>query len=261
MGRVGGDGISDPARSLALLWGTRRRSGFGPKSEVDLEKIVLAAIRMADEEGLPSLSMRRIGAALGVSAMSLYTYVPGKAELIDVMVDVVCGEVVHSERAAVGWRPRLERVAREHWALCRRHPWLLQVSGGRPRLGPRAIAKYEHELRAVEGVGLSDIEMDLVVALVVDHAESAARRAVEAARLRTHSGQTDEQWWRAHGSLIDPLAGGGGFPLASRVGSAVGTAYGTPYPAEFSYEFGLGRLLDGIGMLVEACAARSETNG
>lgn len=67
---------------------------------------------MADAEGLAALSMRRVADALGVAPMSLYTYVPSKAELIDVMLDAVYGELARPEPEAGGWRARLAFAAR-----------------------------------------------------------------------------------------------------------------------------------------------------
>ncbi len=245
----------DPARNLALLWGEQRRSGRKSRFDLSLEKIVSAAVDIADNEGLGALSMRQVGQSLGVSAMSLYTYVPGKAELIDLMVDNVYGETSKPDDVPGGWRVRLDLVARENWALFLRHPWLSQIRCGRPALGPHAMAKYDYELRAVADIGLTDVEMDSVVSLVADHAEGAARRAVDALRMERDSGLTDEQWWRVHGPLLSSLIDAERFPMAVKVGSAVGAAHGTAYPAEHAFEFGLARLLDGIGFLVRARAA------
>ncbi|MGH3040249.1 MAG: TetR/AcrR family transcriptional regulator [Gaiellaceae bacterium] len=97
------------------------------------------------------LTMRRVADRLGVGAMSLYRYVPFKAELVDLMVDRVSGQ---TDRRPVsgGWRARLERIAWENRRLYERHPWLLQVFPGRPPLGPGVLEKYERELSPLEGV-------------------------------------------------------------------------------------------------------------
>ena len=160
-------GGGDPARSMALLW--RRRDGGAPagRSGISVDRIVGAAIEVADREGLAALSMRRVAEQLGVGTMSLYTYVPGKAELIDVMLDTVMDETARPDSVEGGWRPWLELVARENRNLTLRHPWLAQVSSSRPPLGPGMIAKYDYELRAVDGVGLTEAVMDAVLTLVL----------------------------------------------------------------------------------------------
>jgi len=71
--------------------------------------VAAAAIAIADADGLAALSMRRVAERLGVKAMSLYTYVPGKAELIDLMFDSVLAEVAADDGGG-DWRTRLERV-------------------------------------------------------------------------------------------------------------------------------------------------------
>src|SRR5687767_6127641 len=79
----------DPARTLALLWRAREPSRRGPRPRLDVDAVVAAAIALADERGLAAVSMRALAKRLGVSAMTLYGYVPGKDELIDLMLDAL----------------------------------------------------------------------------------------------------------------------------------------------------------------------------
>ena len=72
-------------------------------------------------------------------------------------------------------RERLEQVARVQLDDCRAHPWLLEVTGVRPWLGPHMADRYEWQLRAVEGIGLDDVEMDQTVTLVAAFATGVAR--------------------------------------------------------------------------------------
>ena len=102
-------GGGDPKRTMALLWGIGKKPTRGPKPGLSVGRIVGAAIEVADAEGLAALSMRRVADRLGIGTMSLYTYVPGKAELIDVMLDTVLGEVAESGDVEPGWRAGLER--------------------------------------------------------------------------------------------------------------------------------------------------------
>lgn len=254
-------GGGDPARTMALLWGTAKKPTRGPKQGLSVEGIVRVAIEAADAEGLEALSMRRVAKRLGVSTMSLYTYVPAKAELVDVMLDAVMGEATRpadaADAAGGGWRRRLEAVARENRALYLRHPWVLQIAAtSRPPLGPNVMDKYEHELRAVDGIGLSDVDMDSVLTLVLGYVEGAARREVEAARAEERTGKTDEEWWRANAPLLEKVFDAGRYPTAARVGAAAGAAYEAAYDPERAFEFGLQRVLDGIGTFVRQRTAR-----
>jgi AcrR family transcriptional regulator len=245
-------GSGDPARSLALLWRTGERPTRGRKAELSVDRIVQAAIEVADADGLAALSMRRVAERLGVGTMSLYTHVPGKAELLDVMLDTVLGETARPEEVPGGWRARLEQIARENWALFHRHPWMLQIATARPPLGPNVTAKYDYELRAIDGIGLADVEMDSVLSLVLGHAAGAARSAIEAAQVARLSGESDRQWWEARAPLLDRIFDARRFPTAARVGQAAGEAYGAASDPEHAFEFGLQRVLDGIEALVEA---------
>ncbi|GAA3686389.1 TetR/AcrR family transcriptional regulator [Nonomuraea antimicrobica] len=243
-------GRGDPARSLALLWRTSERASRKGRPELSVERIVRAAIEVADAEGLQALSMRRVAERLGVGTMSLYTYVPGKPELFDVMLDEVYGETARPDDVPGGWRGGLEQIARENWALYLRHPWLLQVAANRPVLGPNVTAKYEYELGAVDGIGLSDLEMDSVITLITGFVHGAARGAVEAAQAESLTGLTDEQWWAAHAPFLARIADTTRYPVASRVGQAAGQELQGAYSPEHAFEFGLERILDGIEALV-----------
>jgi AcrR family transcriptional regulator len=249
-------GSGDPAKSLELLW---RRPAHpqrtrGPKPALSVDQIVTAALKIADAEGLAAMSMRRVADELGVGAMTLYRYFPGKGELLDVMLDTVYGElprhVVSGE-----WRARLDEVARENRELYLRHPWLLQVATSRPPLGPNVMAKYEWELTTVDGIGLTDIEMDSTVALVNGYVHGAVRTAVEARQVIQRSGLTDKEWWLAHVPHLDQIGDLEKFPLSARVGTAVGSEFDAPYDSEHAFEYGLERLLDGISALVANRAA------
>src|ERR671917_1860237 len=115
----------DPTRSMELLWGLAAKPTRGPKQGLTVERIVGTAVALADAEGLDAVAIRRLAEALEVGAMSLYTYVPGKAELVDLMLDHVYGEqladmIGRSRAGDGGWRSRLEARARADWAMYER---------------------------------------------------------------------------------------------------------------------------------------------
>ncbi|MFC4909953.1 TetR/AcrR family transcriptional regulator [Actinomadura gamaensis] len=245
-------GAGDPRRSLELLWGVRERPRRGPRPKLTPEQIVDRAIEIADADGLEAVSIRRIAEDLGVSPMSIYTYVPGKAELLDAMLDRAMGEIVPPGDEPSGWRERVSHVARENWRIYHAHPWLLQVATGRPPLGPNLLGKYEHELNTVEGLGLTDVEMDSAIALINGLAESAARTSVNRAQAERRTGMTDLEWWEATAPFLEKQVDLSRYPLGSRVGSAAGEAYGSPVGPEYAFEFGLALILDGIEALIAA---------
>jgi AcrR family transcriptional regulator len=246
-------GGGDPKRSIELLWGLHPPPARGPKPRLSVPEITRAAIELADTEGLAALSMRRVAEQVGVSAMSLYTYVPGKAELIDLMLDAVYGEAAQAGDVAGDWRARLTSIARANWALYLRHPWLLQVATTRPPLGPNTSEKYEHELRAVAGIGLTEIEMDSIVTVVLGYVHGTARGAVAAVQAVQRTGMTDAEWWAAHAPLLERVMDGSRYPLGRRVGTVVGETYGAAgVDPEEVFEFGLQRLLDGFAQFIRS---------
>ena len=238
-------GSGDPQRTIDLLWGVHRRRR-GPKPSLSGEQVVAKAIQLADRGGLSRLSMRRLADELGITAMSLYGYVPSKAELLDVMADRAYGEITVRHDLATPWQARLAALAGQHWALLLSHPWLLQIATSRPLLGPNMTALYDAELAAIDGLGRTDTDMDLIVSLLDDYVRGAARPAVEAAEAQTRTGISDQQWWQTYGPLLADVLDPGRYPTALRVGAAAGAEYGAAHDPARSFNFGLRRVIDGI---------------
>ena len=184
--------------------------------------------------------------------MTLYTYVPGKAELIDLMLDVAYRRMPLTDSTGRPWRERLTAVADQNRALFTAHPWASAVSTLRPPLGPGLMAKYEHELAALDGLGLGDVEMDDALTYVLGFVQANARTAVDARAAQVDTALTDEQWWAANAPLLDQVFDRETYPLAVRVGSAAGAAQGSAYDPERAYRFGLERVLDGIAAVLRS---------
>lgn len=243
---------AESMRRMALLWGPQNEPG---RSGLTIKAIVSAAIAIADAQGAEALSMRSVAEKLGAGAMSLYTHVPGKSELVDLMFDTAYGELYTSVEEPLqqgSWQAGLRFIARRNWELYRAHPWMLQIPLERPVLGPHASLKYEAELRPLDGLGLSDIEMDAALTLVLTHVEGCARALRLLERTRQTSGMTDVEWWVTQAPLMETLIEPGRFPIADRVGVAVGEAYQAAGNPEFVFTFGLERILAGIEDLIQA---------
>lgn len=117
------------------------------------EQMVAAAIRLADADGLDAVTMRRVAAEIGAGAMSLYTYVPDREHLIDLMVDAVASE---PELPALtgDWRADLFALVAMQRDLMRRHRWLPGALTGRGLTGRNLLGYLEHGLGAMEPTGL-----------------------------------------------------------------------------------------------------------
>ena len=242
----------DPARTLALLWrdpaAVPRR---GPRRALSLDAVVATATAIARDRGLAAVTMRELARALAVAPMTLYTYLPGKAELLDLMLDAAYAGLPRTGTTGRPWRQRLATIADENRALYQAHPWAIAVSTRRPPLGPGSIAKYEYELSALAGLGLTDVEMDDCLTYLLDFVQANARAAADARTARQRSGLTDQQWWQSAGPVLARYLDPDRYPLATRVGSAAGQAHGTAYHPDHAYRFGLRRVLDGLATLIE----------
>ncbi len=247
-------GAGDPARTLKLLWrepGDPADNRRGPRQGLSVEQVVAAAIGLADTDGLSAVTMRQVARVLGVVPMSLYTYVPGKAELLDLMLDTVYRQLPRGDLSGLGWRERLATVAQENREMFNRHPWIAEVSTSRPPLGPGQMAKYEHELRAFEGLGLDDVEMDDALTFLLGFVQAAARTSAETATARKDGAMSEEQWWAANAPLLARVFDETKYPTAARVGAAAGAANGAAYDPDRAYTFGLQRVIDGLGALID----------
>lgn len=242
--------VHNPVRTLSLLWGPQDRPS---RSGLSVRTIVLAAVELADADGIDAVSMRQIAEKLGVGAMSLYTHVPSKTELTDLMSDTALRDLyqdLDEPRREGDWRAGLTFVAHRNWDLFLRHPWLLDIAGFRPVVGPHLSDKYEAELRPLEGIGLEDVEMDSVLTLVLTHVEGAARSHLAQLNAQRASGQTDAQWWMQVGPILEKVMDSQRFPVSGRVGSAAGQAHQAPGDPRHILDFGLERILDGVAALI-----------
>ncbi|WP_049580017.1 TetR/AcrR family transcriptional regulator [Streptomyces sp. SBT349] len=233
----------DISRSLELMWQGREISARGPRPALTLDGIVTAAVGLADREGLAALSMRRVAAELGVGTMSLYRYVPGKGELLDLMLDHVSAtddEEAEKIREA-DWRSAMEIIGRATYRHYHDHPWLLQVNQARPLLGPNALHGFDIALAALGGLGLTGPEKINVIMTIDSYITGIARHYVLLRQASEESGVTDEEFWAAQEPIMVTAMATGAYP---HVFSLDEEAFGTD--AEETVRFGLDLVLDGI---------------
>lgn len=238
-------GGGDIVRTLELLWDTGRRPSRGPKPALTLDRIVEAAVQVADAEGLDAVSMRRVAGELGTGAMSLYRYVPGKAELLDLMLDRVQRPSENPADLGDGdWRSALEALGRATLALYRRHPWLLQVNQSRPILGPSALDGMEKVLTLIKPMGLTDPELVSAIIMIDGYVVGAARTQLYQREVERRTGLTDAEFWQAQVPTLEKVMATGRYPVLAALSN---DAFGTDFD---HFEFGLQRILDGLEVIV-----------
>jgi AcrR family transcriptional regulator len=243
-------------RTLALLWRARGGGGEptrGRRPTLTVERIVAAAIATADADGLAAASMHRVAKELGAGTMTLYTYVPGKAELVDLMVDDVLVErrlPGPGEPRPADWREQVALYADRTREAYRNHPWLCEVSRVRPPLGPGQLAGQEYLLSIVDGLGLPPAQAVAAANGIGTYIDANAALGAENTRLERSTGQSTEAWWHQRSSFWENYFVVDAHPSINRVWLGGGFDQTAEAQGDAAYEFGLRRMLDGIQALV-----------
>lgn len=122
------------------------------------ERVLAAAVQLADTEGLPALTMRGLAARLGVEAMSLYHHLPGKEGLLDGLIDAVVGEIEAATGrlpGATDWRAALKQRFLAARQVMLRHPWAPGLFGSRHGIPEGVLRYYEGVLGTLIEAGFS----------------------------------------------------------------------------------------------------------
>lgn len=151
-----------------LLWSEPAPPKRGPRPTLTLPMIANTGIELADEGGLAAVTMEAVAQRLGLTKMALYRYVPGKAELIALMVEAALGAPSAAPARTKSWRAALRSWARELFAIFSEHPWSLEATIGAERLvGPNEVAWLERPLAVLADTGLRGADkLDIVVTLI-----------------------------------------------------------------------------------------------
>jgi AcrR family transcriptional regulator len=236
--------VSDPAQpetpdlphAHAVTWGVAALPHRGPKRELTTERIVEAAIALADEHGLEAVSMGKVAAAVGVAPMSLYRYVTGKDDLLLLMYDTASEITVPG--AAESWRKGLREWAMFVRAAYDAHPWLADLPPSSTPTTPNRLAIIEAGLTAFEGVRMPDdgkvATLLLLLGYIALYAKASSNAAVDdAVRRALPQLVTDERF-----PLLAPAVRAGVFEPAVT-------------DRDTGFGFGLSRIFDGIERWLE----------
>jgi len=210
----------------------RARRGAG----LSRERVLRAAIGVADAGGIASLTMRKLGVELGVEAMSLYNHVAGKDALLDGMIDSVFAEI-DLPTEGIGWRESMRRRAVSARAAMSRHRWAIGLMESRTSPGPATLRHHDTVIGTLRGAGFS-------VAMAA-HAFSALDAYIYGFALQEASLPFDSAEGAtevAKGMMTDFESGQ--YPHLTELAVEHALQPGYEYGAEF--EFGLDLILDGL---------------
>ena len=222
--------------AIALLWGQRAAPKRGPKPTLSLDAIAAAGIGIADADGLAAVTMQRVAEQLGVTKMALYRYVPGKVELVALMIDLGLGEPPQLGGITGGWRPKLDTWARRMFDRFWAHPWALEVTVGARAIGPNELGWLEQATAALTGTGLAGAEILDAAVTLVGHVRMVAQQG---AAMADGPERTMDD---AIGALL--TAREDRFP-------ALAAALADPAGKDQALDFGLQCILDGVERLID----------
>lgn len=234
--------VGHPADLLTLMWAPQQAVG---RTGVTLAAITAAAAALADAEGLSAVTMRRVAQSVDVGAMTLC-----RPELLELMLDSMAAATYEGRRlpAECGhWRSGVEYLAQRNWEHALLHRWAVEIPPARPILGPGVTMKYECELAPLDGIGLSDHQMDQLLTSVLAIVTQAARWQSGLDRIRAQSTLTDGEWWRLSEPALSRAVRRDAVPISSRVGESMASA-GDPFAA---LQFGLTTVLDGVQVMLD----------
>ncbi|SHN45857.1 GntR family transcriptional regulator [Cryptosporangium aurantiacum] len=238
-------GLPDPPR--------RRRRGA--ETPLTRDRIVAAALHIADTHGMAELSMRRVAADLDVATMALYRYVPSKEDLVLLMMDMVFRDFILLPPVEPdGWRAKLEAVARIQWEGYQQHSWMGgALSFSRPQMIPRGMVHTEYAMAALRDTGLAPTEMLHSAVTMFNHVRSMAMVFDEERRNIQDTGISAGEWMEMQDHAMLEILATGEFPMMATVSAIPGDAL----TIDSIFEFGLARYLDGLEALIADRAARN----
>ena len=246
------------ASVAASIWARPERASRGPKPAHTRDEITAVAIRIADEEGLDAVSMRRIANELGAGTTSLYRYFSKKSELFELMADAVVGELPVPPRTG-DWSADLRAIAVRERTQLQRHPWYLSFTAARPQLGPNNLRVMDHSLAIVEDLGLDIDDMLVMVSTVIALVHGYVMNELSDQESTRGSGLDRDEWMEVIGPYAQSVIDSGEYPRVARV---ILDAAGPHAPDrdERAFTLGLDRVLDGLAASLHAPTVGSSTS-
>lgn len=217
------------------------------RTPLSRDRILHAAVALADLAGIESLSMRNLAQDLGVVPMALYKHVANKDELLDGMIDVVVGEIDPPVRDA-GWKHTVRRRILSAREMLRRHPWAPLAIESRNMATPALLAYLDSMVGALRAGGFSTDLAHHVMHAMGSRILGFSQELFDASRRAGRSGATDPEPPAAF-----PPEVAARFPHLAEIAVTAShddaSVVGPGCDDQFEFEFALDLLLDGIERL------------
>ncbi len=206
-----------------------------PRTPLSRERVLRAALALADKSGIESLTMRNLGHELGVEAMSLYNHVANKDDILDAIVDLVFSEIVLPS-GREDWKAAMrKRAVSAHEALLR-HPWSTSLMQSRTKPGPATMRHHDSVLGSLRTAGFTLVNAAHAVSVIDGYVYGFALQQINIPL------QTPEQVAEVGENILQQLAGE--YPHLAEMITDHAMKPGYDYAEEF--EFGLDLILDGL---------------
>jgi AcrR family transcriptional regulator len=212
----------------------RPEPGAAPRAPLTRDRVLRAAVGLADEAGIDALTMRRLGERLGVEAMSLYNHVANKEDLLTGMADAVLDEV-ELPAEGVDWKTAMRHRAVAVREMLVRHPWAAVLIGALPHPGPATLRYTESVLGALRKSGFSAVMAPRAFWVLDSYIYGFARQQSNV-QLQAEADPASPQATQE----LPPET----YPYL--VEAALTYAAGPAWDIEKEFEFGLGMILDGL---------------
>ncbi|MET8909426.1 TetR/AcrR family transcriptional regulator [Micromonospora sp. NPDC004551] len=231
---------------VARMWGRETSARHGPRPSLDLGRIVDAAIRIADRDGLEGVKMSSVASEVGMATMSLYRYVGSKDELLIAMADAAAPEPPALDGRA--WRDYLTDWTRANRDFLLGRPWLLALGQHTPPAGPRALRWLDRALAALAGTGLGPGERVNIATTLTGY---ASQQAALAHALNVAAAGGPIAGLAEYGDILAEVLDPATYPALTEAVGANAFGAGAEWIDDADFTFGLDLLLDGIQALID----------
>lgn len=245
---------------IAIAWGLVKEPQRGPKRELSIKKIVDSAIAIADEDGITAVSMSRVAASLGHTAMSLYRYIPSKDDLLLLMQDAVYDLTLPEHANSAAWRDNMRYFVWSTINVYRDHPWVSDIPISSAPVTPNTLRIVEWALQGLSGFEIGASFKTGMILLLSNYARACGQLLVDMSRAfqtgKSFGETTGEDYSHMLKELVSMEQYPNLYPLLLSGDSNSDDSSDQDLDQEF--DFGLELILDGIELRLKRMRESSE---